>query len=154
MKDDSRRKLRNPAATIGLFALAACSNLAQAATYTMFHDPGCGCCLKWAAHVERSMPAKVRSVGSSNMAKVKAEHGVPRNLLSCHTMEVDGYVIEGHVPARAIAKLLRERPQGVVGLAVTGMPIGSPGMEVGNQTQAYDVIAFGPSGQRVFLSYR
>jgi hypothetical protein len=68
-------------------------------------------------------------------------------------MEVDGYIIEGHVPADAVAKLLRERPEGVAGLAVPGMPLGSPGMELGDQVQPYDVIAFGPGGRSVFASY-
>lgn len=137
-----------------LFALAACSNAAQAATYTMFRDQGCGCCLKWADHVERGMNSEVTVVNAPDMAKIKIERGVPRPLWSCHTMEVDGYIIEGHVPAEAIAKLLRERPAGITGLAVPGMPLGSPGMEAGGRAQPYDVIAFGASGPRVFLSFR
>ena len=72
---------------------------------------------------------------------------------SCQTMEVEGYIIEGHVPAEAIARLLRERPEGVTGLAVPGMPLGSPGMEMGDRVQPYEVIAFGPDGQKVFASY-
>ena len=87
------------------------------------------------------------------MAALKTARGVPQDLWSCHTMEVDGYIIEGHVPADAVAKLLRERPEGVAGLAVPGMPLGSPGMELGDQVQPYDVIAFGPGGRSVFASY-
>ena len=87
------------------------------------------------------------------MAALKTAKGVPQDLWSCHTMEVDGYIIEGHVPADAVAKLLRERPEGVAGLAVPGMPLGSPGMELGDQVQPYDVIAFGPGGRSVFASY-
>jgi hypothetical protein len=68
-------------------------------------------------------------------------------------MVVDGYVIEGHVPAADIARLLRERPEGIKGLAVPGMPIGSPGMEMGDRTQPYQVIAFGSAGRSVFASY-
>lgn len=136
-----------------LLTLAACSNVAQAATYTMFRDPGCGCCLNWAGHVEHGLAADIASVDTDDMASVKAEKGVPRELWSCHTMEVDGYIIEGHVPAEAIARLLRERPAGVTGLAVAGMPLGSPGMEAGGQIQPYQVIAFGTGGQRVFAAY-
>ncbi len=136
-----------------LLVLAACSNVAQAATYTMFRDPGCGCCLNWAGHVEDGMNTKVASVDSNDMAAIKTARGVPQELWSCHTMEVDGYIIEGHVPAEAVAKLLRERPAGVAGLAVPGMPLGSPGMEAGNRIQPYDVIAFGPTGQSVFASF-
>jgi len=84
---------------------------------------------------------------------LKAAKGVPQDMWSCHTMEVEGYIIEGHVPAEAIARLLRERPEGVTGLAVPGMPLGSPGMEMGDRVQPYEVIAFGPDGQKVFASY-
>lgn len=87
------------------------------------------------------------------MAAVKDGHQVPDALRSCHTMVVDGYVIEGHVPAADIARLLRERPAGVEGLAVAGMPLGSPGMEMNGQTQPYQVIAFGKSGRIVFNTY-
>src|SRR3546814_18953400 len=91
---------------------------------TMFRDPGCGCCLNWAGHVEDGMNTKVASVDSKDMAAIKTARGVPEELWSCHTMEVDGYIIEGHVPAEAVAKLLSERPAGVAGLAVPGMPLG------------------------------
>jgi hypothetical protein len=145
--------LRRSLAAAMLLTLTACSNAAQAATYTMFRDPGCGCCLNWAGHVEHGLEADIASVDTDDVASVKAEKGVPRELWSCHTMEVDGYVIEGHVPAEAIARLLRDRPAGVTGLAVAGMPLGSPGMEAGGQVQPYQVIAFGTGGQRVFASY-
>lgn len=145
--------LRRPVAVAALLVLAACSNVAQAATYTMYRDPGCGCCLSWAGHVEEGMEAKVASVDSNDMAAIKTARGVPQELWSCHTMEVDGYIIEGHVPTEAVAKLLRERPAGVAGLSVPGMPLGSPGMEAGGRSQPYEVIAFGPGGQRVFASY-
>jgi len=136
-----------------LLALAACSSAAQAATYTMFKDPNCGCCDHWADHVREGMEAEVAVSESADMASVKDTHGVPQQLRSCHTMIVDGYVIEGHVPAAEIERLLEERPEGVRGLAVPGMPIGSPGMEMGNRTQPYQVIAFGDAGMTVFASY-
>lgn len=132
-------------------ALMACS--AQAATYTMYRDPNCGCCSAWAAHFEAAGNDTVNTVDHSDIAAVKAENGVPKALRSCHTMLVEGYVIEGHVPAADIARLLREKPEGVTGLAVPGMPMGSPGMEHGDQRQAYQVIAFGPSGQTVWVQY-
>ncbi len=136
-----------------LLALAACSSAAQAATYTMFKDPNCGCCDHWADHVREGMETEVAVTQSTDMGAVKDEHGVPAQLRSCHTMIVDGYVIEGHVPAAEIERLLAERPEGVRGLAVPGMPIGSPGMEMGDRTQAYQVIAFGDAGMSVFASY-
>lgn len=147
-----RQKLTVLGAPI-LMALAACSNAAQAASYTMFRDPNCGCCEEWAEHVRQGMKAEVTVEDSPNMQSIKDEHGVPTDLRSCHTMVVEGYVIEGHVPAEDIARLLRERPAGVTGLAVPGMPIGSPGMEMNNRTQPYQVIAFGPSGLSVFSTY-
>ena len=88
-----------------------------------------------------------------DLPSIKQSHGVPAALQSCHTALVDGYVIEGHVPADVVERLLRERPQ-ISGLAVPGMPVGSPGMEIPGQPAAkYDVIAFdGRGGTRVFES--
>ncbi len=134
-------------------SLAACSAAAQAATYTMYRDPGCGCCEKWAEHTRKGMDARIEIRNSNDMQGVKDKAGVPADLRSCHTMQVEGYVIEGHVPAAAVQKLLREKPAGVTGLAVAGMPVGSPGMEYEDMTQPYQVIAFGPGGNTVFASY-
>ena len=132
-------------------ALTACA--AQAASLTMYRDANCGCCLAWAGHIERGGVHDVEAVNHADMAAVKAAHGVPADLLSCHTAVVDGYVIEGHVPVADIERLLAERPEGVAGLAVAGMPVGSPGMEHGDHRQAYQVIAFGPDGRKVWSSY-
>lgn len=145
--------LRRSMAPALLMALAACSNAAQAASYTMFRDPNCGCCEEWADHVHAGMQANIAVEERSDMGAIKDREGVPVNLRSCHTMVVDGYVIEGHVPAADIARLLRERPEGIEGLTVPGMPIGSPGMEMGDRTQPYQVIAFGSAGRTVFASY-
>ncbi len=138
---------------LGAMLLAACTGAAQAASYTMFRDPSCGCCEDWADHVRAGLSAEIVVQNSPDMAAVKDGHKVPDELRSCHTMVVDGYVIEGHVPAADIARLLRERPAGVEGLAVAGMPLGSPGMEMDGRTQPYQVIAFGKSGLTVFNSY-
>ncbi len=132
-------------------ALSACA--AQAATYTMYRDPNCGCCLAWAEHMEQGDRHEVKTVDHPDMASVKAERGVPDDLRSCHTMIADGYVIEGHVPAADVERLLAERPEGVTGLAVAGMPMGSPGMEHGDHRQPFEVIAFGPKGTSVFASH-
>lgn len=139
-----------------LFALAAFAGIigtVHAADPTMFRDAGCGCCLKWLALVKASFGGTAKVVNSANMEAVKDRQGVPQALRSCHTVIVGGYVIEGHVPAREIARLLREKPKGVKGLAVAGMPTGSPGMEYGNRREAYKVMTFGPAGQRVYASY-
>ena len=138
------------------FALAAFSatiGVAHAANPTMFRDAGCGCCLKWLEQVKASFGQKAVVVNSPDMNAVKDKQGVPQALRSCHTVLVGGYVIEGHVPAKDIARLLREKPKGVKGLAVGGMPMGSPGMEHGDHREAYKVMTFGPAGQRVYASY-
>jgi hypothetical protein len=90
-------------------------------------------------------------VETANVNAVKRRLGVPSDLASCHTAQVDGYVIEGHVPASAIQRLLAQRPQ-AVGLAVPGMPVGSPGME-GGAPETYEVVLFGPQGRRTFARY-
>lgn len=133
--------------------VAACTSAAQAATYVMFRDPGCGCCKEWAAHAHEGLAHDVEVRDDEPMGAVKARFGVPADLASCHTAIIEGYVIEGHVPVREIKRLLAERPAGVKGLAVAGMPMGSPGMEAGGRVQPYQVIAFGEAGQRVFASY-
>jgi hypothetical protein len=103
-------------------------------------DPNCGCCTGWVEHLHSSgFTATV--VDAPDMQAVKQRLGVPAELASCHTAEIAGYVIEGHVPASAINRLLAEKPQ-ARGLAVPGMPIGSPGME-GGTPEPYEVILFG-----------
>ncbi|MBC7285461.1 MAG: DUF411 domain-containing protein [Hoeflea sp.] len=119
----------------------------------MFRDPQCGCCEEWAKHVRAELGYEVAVREDRPMAEVKAEAGVPGTLRSCHTMEIEGYVIEGHVPAREIERLIKERPEGVRGLAVAGMPLGSPGMEAGGRSQPFEVVAFGPGGAKVYAAY-
>lgn len=124
---------------------------ADAATMTIYKTPTCGCCKKWVDHVQAAgFRVDVRDM--ENLNAVKAEHGVPHDLQSCHTALVGGYVVEGHVPAPVIRKLLAERPK-VEGIAVPGMPMGSPGME-GPYTDNYDVLAFTRDGQtRVYSKH-
>lgn len=115
-------------------------------------DANCGCCNGWIEHL-RGEGFAVTATDSARLNQLKATLGVPRELSSCHTAEVGGYVIEGHVPAAAIRKLLAERPQ-ARGLAVPGMPIGSPGMEVeGQPAERYAVVLFGPQGQRTYARF-
>jgi hypothetical protein len=118
---------------------------------TVYKDPSCGCCGAWADHMAKAGYA-VKVVESSTLEKLKAENGIPSALQSCHTALVAGYVLEGHVPAKAVGKLLAERPA-IKGLAVAGMPVGSPGMEMpGVEPEAYDVVTFGPVGT-VFMRF-
>ena len=116
-------------------------------------DPTCGCCANWVKHLQdNGFTTKVTE--SSNLADLKKQKGIPQQAQSCHTATVDGYVLEGHVPAADIRRLLKERPA-VLGLAVPGMPIGSPGMEVPNvKAQAYNVVTFDKQGQlKVYASH-
>lgn len=117
---------------------------------TVWKDPNCGCCRSWVEHLRRNgFVATV--IESTDVQTIKSQRGVPMELASCHTAEIAGYTIEGHVPAGAILRLLSEKPV-ARGLAVPGMPIGSPGME-GGAPEAYDVILFGPSGPTRFERY-
>jgi hypothetical protein len=131
---------------VAVLALVAASGLAlggqrPADTVSVYKDAGCGCCAKWIEHLEQHGFATTTN-NVANMDEIKTKHGVPPHVRSCHTGIVAGYVIEGHVPAADVRRLLKERPAGVVGLAVPGMPVGSPGMEVGSRVQPYSVLAF------------
>jgi hypothetical protein len=107
----------------------------------------CGCCGGWAKRM-REAGYVVEEVVEADMKAVKSKFGVPENMASCHTAELDGYVVEGHVPARAIAQLLAERPK-AIGVAAPGMPMGSPGMEMG-APESYTLYLFDASGAREF----
>jgi hypothetical protein len=117
----------------------------------VFRNPTCGCCHKWVDHlIANGFDVTVRD--APNMKPIKDSLGVPAELASCHTAQIGSYVVEGHVPAVAIKKLLSEKPEGR-GLAVPGMPIGSPGME-GGAPETYDVFLFGAGAQRSYGRYR
>jgi hypothetical protein len=119
----------------------------------VYKTPTCGCCSKWVEHL-RADGFTVRVSDLEDLSALKKTSGIPARLQSCHTARIGAYVVEGHVPASDVRKLLSERP-GVAGIAVPGMPIGSPGMEVtGVKPQPFDVIAFDKAGQtRVFASH-
>lgn len=130
--------------SIGASALLAQQTLP---TMTVYKSANCGCCRLWVEHA-RASGFTVREVNTEDLGTVKREMGIPARLSSCHTVVVGSYVVEGHVPAADVKKLLRDRPAGVRGLAVPGMPIGSPGMEQGPVSgyERYDVMAFTASG--------
>lgn len=111
----------------------------------MHKDPDCGCCGKWAEHMQAN-GFRVKTVNETDMQRVKQQLGVPERLGSCHTARVGGYLIEGHVPASSIKRLLREKST-VRGLAAPGMPPGSPGMEVPGKKEPFDVITFDQAGK-------
>lgn len=135
------------AVTLGL-GLGA-SSLAQTAkpVMTVYKSPTCGCCGKWIAHM-KAEGFDVKSVDEIDVTPIKTQYGVPVDAQSCHTALVGGYVLEGHVPASAVKKLLKEKPN-LAGLAVPGMPVGSLGMEVpSGQVEAYNVMAFDKAGKQ------
>lgn len=115
------------------------------AEMTVYRSPTCGCCGKWLEHAKQNN-FTIKDMVSDDMQAIKEKYGVPEKLASCHTAIVDGYVIEGHVPAGDIQKLLRMKPK-VIGIAAPGMPMGSPGMEMGGQKDAYRVISFDKDGK-------
>jgi hypothetical protein len=134
-------------------ATAAAPTLTSAPkpTITVYKDPSCGCCKNWIEHLKKH-GYRVDAKDTPDMAQIKSTLGVPNDLRSCHTAVVEGYLVEGHVPAADIDRLLATKPK-VKGLAVPGMPMGSPGME-GATSQHYQVIAFDKSGKsRVFATY-
>lgn len=122
---------------------------------TVWRDPNCGCCSGWLAHM-RAAGFQVLDNVVNSPAPARRMLGIPDDLLSCHAAQVGGFALEGHVPAAAVKRLLDERPAGVRGLAVPGMPIGSPGMEVAGQApDTYDVIAFDRGQTRTtFMRFR
>ena len=125
-------------------SLAAACNAAAAKPLpiTVHKDPSCGCCSAWAERMTATGAFSTRLVDQDDMAALKARLRVPPELASCHTTEVAGYVIEGHVPAADILRLVNEKPKGVIGLAAPGMPAGSPGMETPDgRRDSYEVFA-------------
>lgn len=150
------RSLLSRRTTLGLFGGAIMTPVLPAYAaggpqITIHKDPNCGCCSAWANHL-KGAGFEVNIVETSNLSPIKQRLGVPDDLASCHTAEVAGYIIEGHVPASAVLRLLEQKPQ-VTGLAVPGMPAGSPGME-GGTPEVYDVVLFGPQGRQTFARFQ
>jgi hypothetical protein len=125
------------------------SAAAASGAFTIWRDPGCGCCLAWAKRIEAAFGRTLRMIDSPDMQAVKQKYGVPQDLRSCHTALIGTVVVEGHVPPDDIKRLIAARTAGVKGLAVPGMPAGSPGMDVNHdQKDAFQVIAFSAGGKR------
>ncbi|OOG46390.1 DUF411 domain-containing protein [Polaromonas sp. A23] len=150
-----RRFLIQAIASLAGTSLLAPALMAQTRPQVeVWKDPGCGCCKDWVAHMEANgFDVKVHDSGNTAARK---RLGVPDKLGSCHTALVGGYAIEGHVPAREVHRLLKERPA-AVGLSVPGMPVGSPGMDgkiYGDRKDPYDVVLISRNGStRVYQSY-
>ena len=127
------------------FAAMFVGTAAHAATLTVYKSPSCGCCAKWIEHVE-AHGFTVNTVPTDDMMAVKKKLGVPGEAMSCHTTKAGNYVVEGHVPAADIKRLLAQKPM-ARGIAVAGMPMGSPGMDMGGQKQPYATMLIGSNGK-------
>jgi hypothetical protein len=150
-----RRRLMLALASTAALPFITRAAHAAAPMVEIWKDPNCGCCQDWVKHLNRNgFATRVHDEGN---AAARKRLGLPEKLGSCHTGQVGGYAIEGHVPAREIQRLLKEKPR-AVGLAVPGMPVGSPGMDgpaYGDQRDPYDVLlVLADGGTRVFQSYR
>ena len=136
-------------------ALAAVAGLRAAPTpgpeITVYKSPTCGCCRKWVEHL-RAAGFSVTAHDTSDLDADRARYGVPRKLIACHTAVVQSYVIEGHVPADLILRLLKERPR-VAGIAVPGMPENAPGMDLPSSAP-YDVLTFDRTGRTTVYATR
>ena len=133
-------------ALLGLTTLGGISTAVAADDeVVMYKDPNCGCYGKWAEHM-REHGFKVKEVATTQMGQVKGEAGVPQALGSCHTARVGGYVVEGHVPAADVRRMLTDKPA-IAGISAPGMPMGSPGMEGPYPADRYDVVSFDAQGR-------
>lgn len=151
----SRRNLLALATAFAALPLA--SRTLAAGTLPKVHvvkDPGCGCCKDWMAHLrDAGFPVSFEEMEAEALSALKSSLGLSPEHTSCHTARVEGYVIEGHVPAADVLRLLDTRPE-AIGLAVPGMPWGSPGMGPESEREPYDVLLIGRDGTaRVFASY-
>jgi hypothetical protein len=119
---------------------------------TVYRSPTCSCCGRWLEHMKKN-GFLIKDIKTTDMESVKSRYGVPDSLQSCHTALVSGYVVEGHVPAGDVAELLKKRPR-ATGLTVPGMPMGTPGMEMGGKADPFAVLEFDKDGTtRVFHEY-
>jgi hypothetical protein len=133
-------------------ALLVATSVSAQQTITVYKSEGCGCCEKWVEHLQKN-GFTVKAHNVPDLAAYRAKSGIPESLAACHTARVGAYAIEGHVSAREIKRLLAERPK-AKGLAVPGMPAGSPGME-SDRPEPYDVLLVKPDGTTaVFQGYR
>ncbi|GAA3930936.1 hypothetical protein GCM10022277_29580 [Litoribacillus peritrichatus] len=126
---------------------------AEAVVLDVYKDPNCGCCSKWVDHL-KAEGLSVAAHNTNDLDQLKAKYGISPENSSCHTgVSKDGYVFEGHVPAKYVRQFLSEKPKGAYGLAVPGMPVGSPGMEMGQQRDSYQVMQLNLDGSTSVYAY-
>lgn len=149
MKIDRRTFLAASGAGLACLALPAAGHAQARGPLTMWKDPACGCCGHWGERIEAAFRQRLQVFPIADMAVVKRRLGVPQDLHSCHTAVIHGLVVEGHVPPADIQRLIAAANRPFRGLAVPGMPLGSPGMDVGHdRRQRYQVIGFGGANNR------
>lgn len=150
----NRRSFMASAAVAALCGTVSAATAAPALpNVTVYKSPSCGCCHLWVEHM-RKEGFRMKVVDLPDLTEQHAKFEVPAEFTGCHVAEVDGYFIEGHVPAREIRRLLSERPAGARGLAVPGMPLGSPGMEYGSRRDPYEVVLLSSGNKTsVFARY-
>lgn len=152
MKKANRRRAPLMAGILVAAAVMLSPLQAMATEIVMYKSPNCGCCSDWADSLRKEGFTVVENQ-REDMEQVKASYGVPDKLSSCHTATVDGYIIEGHVPAADVKRLLDEKPE-IVGLTAPGMPMNSPGMQApGLPPKNYDVLAFDKDGKATLFSH-
>ncbi|MGK7918939.1 MAG: DUF411 domain-containing protein [Trichodesmium sp.] len=127
----------------------------QALNITVYRTPTCGCCKGWVEHIkENGFQVTDIVKPESEIKTIRQKYNLPSNLASCHTSEINGYLVEGHTPAADVKRLIQEK-QNIAGISVPGMPIGTPGMEVGDRQESFNVFAFQKDGQtKIFNSYK
>ena len=135
------------AATTALTARRLSAGMPRARKIAVYKSPTCSCCQNWVAHMKsKGFVVDAHDVDERKLPEIKDSAGIPAKLRSCHVALANGYAFEGHVPADLVEKVLSTKPK-LSGLAVPGMPVGSPGMEVGAPKDRYDVVAFGRDGR-------
>lgn len=146
----SRRRMMQVLAGGALLPLPLPAAAGSLPNITVYQDPSCGCCGAWSRYLA-GQSIKYNTIWIADHEMVRKRLGVPDDLVACHTADAEGYVIEGHVPLVAIRKLWKERPR-AIGLAVAGMPLGSPGMT--GEPEDYEVILFTPTQRRTYMRCR
>lgn len=139
------------ALTVVLFVNINSAVAASATDVKVYRDPDCGCCGHWVDYL-KTQGFQPENIPISNIDTLKQRYGVPNDLVSCHTAVIDGYLVEGHVPVEDIKRLLTEQPD-IAGIAVPGMPVGTPGMESGDVHEPFKVYSFGTQGIQLFHQY-
>ena len=148
----TRRTLLAALSLVALLVATASAQAPALTKMTVYKSPTCGCCAKWVENM-KAAGFKVQVQDMDDLTEIKQASGVPVRIRTCHTAVVGNYVVEGHVPADLVKKMLSEKPK-MTGIAVPGMPVGSPGMESGNEKTPYDVVLFDKTGKTTVYAKR